>query len=304
MISQALKGVFMKMLILVLVFLQSSFVFAQSISTDFGRHTGDNVKKLSPQDLRERLEVLGNVYVTSADGTTLLFEEAEFRSWKFGRKGDLISHWSYSSDRIEPFSIKHHWTVDEKGSLQVHLQQYEKIEANSKEPQKPKLIHLLREEKKAVADFSPLTWVVVKNDKYRVVVRLTPVLIKKEEAKSVGAVPVSAQEMMIADNKGQVWVSSATFSGEYVGIKSHRGSVYLSYLPFKGSKEIGFAQNNKIQLQISEGHNLTMLSAAPVLPAGVKAKVYGMVKLQNKSLSAGSVHIQSSDQEKEFLEVL
>ncbi len=292
----------MKILGCVLILLQTGFVFAQSVSTDFGRHTGDVIKKLSPQDLRERLEVIGNVYVTSTDGTVLFYEEAEFRSWKFGRKGDLISHWSYSSDRMDPFSLKHHWTVDEKGALQVHLQQYEKMEHNPKDPQSPRLVKLLREEKLTITNFAPLTWEVVKTDKYRVAVRLTPVLNKKDEPRSVGSVPVSAEDMMIADNKGMVWVNSATFSGEYVGIKSYRGSVYLSYLPFKGAQEIGFAQNNKIQIKLADSHNLTMLSAAPMLPAGVKAKVYGLIKLNNKSSSMGSVHIQSSDKEKEFLE--
>ena len=79
--------------------------------------------------------------------------------------------------------------------------------------------------------------------KKTVIARLTPRLTRKTKPQLVGEIPISGRNLMAADSKGFVWAPDATFTGQYVSLKTNRGTVHLSYQPFKGSKEIGFAKS-------------------------------------------------------------
>jgi hypothetical protein len=78
------------------------------------------------------------------------------------------------------------------------------------------------------------------------------------------------------------------------------GSFYISYLPFKGAKEIGYAEKGRIRLE-SNNTKLTIESNEPFLPRGTAAKVYGVLDLNKKSEKVSSVRSYGSDTEEGFL---
>lgn len=292
----------MKKYLFLILFAISTSVQAESVSNDFGAHSGE-VKNLTNKELRERLGVSGFVYVLSPDGKKLLSQGHEVREWSFGRAGDLVSNWSFSSDAIERFALKHHWKIEDNGEISVHIQQYDQITPvkGAKEPRYGKLI---REEKLVLQNFSSIIWEVHKNNKQKVVIKLEPQLKENESITQVGKLPIAGRDVVAIDNKSQVWLQGASFSAEYVAITTAKGTLYLSYMPFKGSSEIGFAKGNRLQVKVSDSHTVSLVNTTAFLPEGLKAKVYGKTDLNKKSTSPNSVHINASDEEKEFLDFL
>ncbi len=289
-----------KYLFLILCAISTS-VNAESTSNDFGVHSGE-VKNITNKELRERFGVSGFVYLFSPDGKKLLSQGHEVREWSFGSKGDLVSNWSFASDAIEKFALKHHWKIEDSGEISVHIQQYDEIVPvrGAKEPKYGKVI---REEKIIVQNFSPVIWEVLKNNKQKVIVKLDPHLKETESLTQIGKLPIAGKDIVAIDNRSQAWLQGASFSAEYVAITTAKGTMYLSYLPFKGSSEIGSAKGNRLKVKISDTHNLTLVAATAFLPEGLKAKVFGKMDLNKKSSSPHSVQISASDEEKEFLEV-
>ena len=288
----------MKILIILILTLTTSCSFADSTSNDFGTHSGE-VKKLSIKELRKQLEITGHVYLLNEDGDILYSEGREEREWKFGRTGDIISHWSFSSDAIELIALKHVWSIDKKGRIQVHIQQYSDMKQDRKRG-KTILGKLIKERKMTVSNFEPITWKVTDSKNQIIAVRFTPKLKNTEESQTIGKLPISAKNMIVADNRGFVWTHDASFSGEYVSLKTTQGTLYMSYQKFKGAREIGFANGNKMRIDIGKKHYLRLVSTSPLLPYGTKAKVFGKVDLNRKGKS-GSTHITSSSEEKDFL---
>ncbi len=291
----------MKKYLLIMMLAVSTNVNAESTSNDFGVHSGE-VKNFTNKELRERFGVSGFVYVLTPDGKKLLSQGHEIREWSFGSKGDLVSNWSFSSDTIEKFALKHHWKIEANGEISVHIQQYDEI-IPVKGEKEPKYGKLIREEKLVVQNFSSIVWEVSMNNKQKVVIKLDPHIKENESLTQIGKLPIAGKDIVAIDNKNQVWLQSATFSAEYVAITTAKGTMYLSYLPFKGSSEIGSAKGNRLQIKVSDAHTLSLVNTTTFLPEGLKAKVYGKIDLNKKSSSPNSVHISASDQEKEFLEV-
>ncbi len=288
----------MKTILILTVLLLGAQAWADSRSNDFGSHSGE-VKNLTNQKLREQLVIEGNIYVLNGSGEKLLFEAREERTWKFAKDGDLLSHWSFKADKVEPIALKHRWKLGNDGRLHVDIKQYSSMEKDPSDKD-PKVGKLVKEKKFVLSNFEPITWKVRQTKEETVVVRLTPRLIRKQEAQQVGRIPISGKNMIMADNKGFVWTPDATFSGQFVSLKTNRGTVHLSYQKFSGAKELGTASENKMRVNLGKKHYLNLISTAPLLPHGLEAKVYGKVDLSSKA-QPGSTHIISSDQEKEFL---
>lgn len=283
----------------------SSLSWADSVSNDFSRHSSDQEASFfSPKQLREQLTLTGRIYVTSPDGEILYRQGAESRIWKFSSTGDLISHWAYTADHIPEFFLKSKWEIDQKGRLSVHIQQFDSMTPDPR-GKAPKLGKLLKEERKVIKNLQPIVWETQRTKELRTVIHIIPSLAAKEQrTQDLGQLPISAKGLMAADNKGQLWIQNASFSGSFVSLKTYNGTVHLSYHPFKGSEEIGFVKNNRMRVTVKGKRKLTLLNSSPFVPAGVRGKVYGRVDLKKISDSPNSLFIQTSSKEKEFLDTL
>ena len=290
----------MKTITLIISLILFNFAHAKSVSTDIDSY--DNLgQKISPEVFKKNFQLRGQIYIMNPEGDILYSVGQEMRQWKFGTDKDLTSNWFFSSEGIEPISLKQVWSIDSDGRLKVSIKQYDnkdvKIDKKSNVAYKAKPI---KEKSFTLKNFEPITWIAHSNNKYRVVVRVTPELVFDKKPVKIGRLPISVKEMIAADSKGFVWTQNTSFSGEYITLKTSRGTVHLSYVPFKGAKEIGIAEDNEMKIKLGDKHSLRFINSVQFLPSGMQAKVFGKVDLNEKTLP-GSTHIQTSDEEKEFL---
>ena len=78
----------------------------------------------------------------------------------------------------------------------------------------------------------------------------------------------------------------------------------MSYVPFKGAKEMGSAEGNEINLTVDKNFKIQVKSETSFLPAGMVAKVYAIYLPEVKSTGVNSVNSSSSSHEGRFLERL
>lgn len=272
---------------------------AQSVHVDFNRRD-EKTPSLSPQEVRERFEVGGETIFTDGEGN-LKFMGGDVRFWKFAPKGSLSVNTSIDTPDSKPINLRHEWKFDDKGRITVQIKQYESMTMNPKGGP-PSYGKLIREETIQVKDFAPVSWVAFADTDQRVIVRLTPRLNDTEKPVTVDSLPISLMNPVIFDGKGRLWArGDGRMEGKYIAIKGHMGEIALSYVPFKGAKEIGLVRDGEITIDAGDGLKIFARSGAPILAGGRPTKVFGWVDTKKKSTGPNSVHVQSGDQEAEFL---
>ncbi len=293
----------MKKLLSVLVLLAlSGAAMGESKSNDFGR-SDSKLEPLSASELRQRLELRGEIFVTDKTGR-LLFQENETRNWSFGSSGNLVSHWSFRSDAVKEMALRHEWSLAENATLSVLVQQFDTMERYKAGGEAVKTGKLLKEQKIEIKDFAPLVWVVQETDSSKVVVRITPFLKDQVESLDVSGLPISLSGSVVYDNQGRIWAMVNSIEGNFVSLKTHLGLVAISFSPFKGAKELGVATGSSIVLNANGNLKLTILSGKPIMLSTVPAKVYGFIDLSKKSERLGSVYGYSSSRDDNFLKNL
>lgn len=292
----------MKFFILaILLSLNADNSYAESTSNDFGRSDGEK-EILSSKDLRSRLEILGEIFLTNAEGK-LLLQANESRLWKFGSKGDIISNWSFSSPFFKEVALKQNWKLSEDGKVTITIQQFDsmKRKEGSRDVVTGKLI---REKQFELNDFSAISWVAHETKDEKVIVRLTPRLGEKKDLIDVSNFPITLGNPIVYDSKGQLWAQVRTLEGKYLAFKTHLGQVALSYVPFRGAKEIGFVQGSQITINSETNFELYIRSDTQIVSTLLPVKIYGLLNMSKKSEAVTSVLSSSSSKEKDFLEHL
>jgi|GEM_PF-2448923 len=272
---------------------------AFSQNNDFSR-SDDQIVPLSKEDLRKQIEVTGEIFVTDGSGR-LLNQTNESRIWKFGKTGDLDSNWSFESPGHKAVALKHIWSVSKEGKILVHLTQYDQFTRGPK-PRQITYGKVIREEKIEVKNFEAISWVAHSSDTQRTVLRLTPRLSEKKDLIDMSDLPISLKDAVVYDSKGKVWTSFGELEGKYLGLRTHAGQLGISYVPFKGAKEIGFVSGNEIEINTEDGGKIILKSGMPILTSQRPAKIFGIVDLSKKTESFNSLLSSSSSKEKEFLE--
>lgn len=268
-------------------------------SADFGKSDGG--KEAIPVDkMRYQLEVKGEILVFDKTGRRLLFKGDEGRSWWFGDDKPLVSNWSYMQRDLAPIALRHEWDLDKEGRLAAKISQYDSMDKGKGE--EPVLGKLVREEVIKIENFESISWVVSQDESRRVVAKFEPILWTDEKPSDVGKLPINSGRMTIFDNKGNLWASQLDNSegtNVYFGATTHMGTFYISYVPFKGAKEIGLAKKGLIRIK-ENGIKLNIESSEPFLPRGTSAKVYGFLDLKKRTSKVNSVRSYGSDDEKSF----
>jgi hypothetical protein len=272
---------------------------ALAASTDFGK--SDRKESISVKDLRERLQVDGDITVSTADGTRLLYQSGEFRTWRIGGDQDKIeSNWNYENfDGSLKISLKHVWTVGDDGVIRVHFQQFDSMKRVPGAKEALAYGRKLKDETIIVKDFSPVVFPVVESGVQRVVVRFVPSLQKGHEAVGPTDMPVAIKQAVLTDSRNRVWADSVDVTAKFVALKSHLGAVAMSYFPFPGSREIGVAEGHQITVK-DGGSDLKILSATPIVAGNEKLKIYGWIDLRQRTERSKSVRINASSDSANF----
>ncbi|MBY0386349.1 hypothetical protein K2X05_14430, partial [bacterium] len=164
---------------------------------------------------------------------------------------------------------------------------------------------LLKEEKKELKDFSAVTWEAFADSKQKIIIRFTPEIASAIEFTTISALPISLENLVLFDNKGQLWAQgSRTSEGRYIGLRTHMGQIAISFSPFKGAKELGFVQGNQITLNIGDDQSVFLRSTRPILSIDKATKIYGIYDKNKKTKKVSSVYSFNSQEESIFQEQL
>lgn len=290
----------MKQMILILLSISSIQAFARNEDNSFDK-SDSAIKEVSAEKLRYRFGIKGQVLVFDKTGKSFLGQANEERNWNFNTDKPVESNWQFKQKDIPEFSLRHTWDFNKDKQLVAKISQYESMKRNNKgEVQFGKLV---KEETYIVENFDPINWVVAQDEKRRIIVKFSFELWGDKESQNVGSLPINGKEMIIYDNKSQLWaarIDNTDGNNIYFGVTTHRGSVYLSFVPFKGAKEIGTAKKNRIIVE-QGGTKLNIQTGDSILPIGVTAKVYGYIDLNKTTDRPFSVRSSGSDDEANFL---
>ena len=256
---------------------------------------------LTVEDLRSRFELTTQIVVSNGEGRILhLGRESRFSG--FDDKGKLSVYEMWRQPEVPDLALKMLWKLADDGQISVHIQQFESMSASS-DNENPKIGKLIREQSISVKDFAPIEWLAFSDSQRRVLMRMRPELSDKaQEPIDVEAAALSFDNAVVFDSKGNFWArTDGNLEGRYLALKTHKGQVALSFVPFQGAKEIGVAKGSQVTVNGGPNLKIFLRSSSPVVTGTRPAKVYGIVDLKKTSSRPTSVHAQSGDKEKEFL---
>jgi hypothetical protein len=194
--------------------------------------------------------------------------------------------------------------VQNDGTIGASIEEFsgEKRTKDAKGDPAYELTGLLKKEEILLNNFGSYSYISARpNAKENVVIRFTPELLASEEPSEFKEMPIVGNDMLVTDNKGNLWASSISSSAKYVGIKTSRGSLAISLYPFANAKAIGQVSGQRIELRFGKNEVLTLTSDKDFLPQGMRSIVYGFVDLTLKTGRVNSAQTYSSNQEKPFL---
>lgn len=273
---------------------------AKDEANDFS-DSDSKLETLSAEKLRYTFEIVGEILAFDGSGKRLLYQVPEKRTWNFRTDQPMGSNWSFKHSDLPEIALHHVWDVNKSGQLVATIAQYDHISRGKNG--EVKYGKLLSEKSFVVENFDAIDWVVENTKDRRVLVKFSPRLWTAEKSENIGAVGLNGKDITIYDNNGDLWASdidNTEGNNVYFGITTHKGSVYLSYLPFKGAKEIGVANAKGIKIQDGQT-KLKIKNRDPFLPTGITAKVYGYIDLNRRTDRPFSIRSYGSDKEANFV---
>lgn len=259
-----------------------------------------SAKQLSPKDIRERLQLNADIYLLDSSGKKILSSSERTNYWRMNTEGVISGNWSSQFD-AGLIALRQNWQVEEDGTIKVTIEEYS---SDSGSRTDPRFKNLIEKKEFVLENFEPIVWKVKNIKSQNYIVRFIPSLREISNPLSVDSLPMSGTDISISDNQGYLWADSANFSGKYVGLTSHRGTLALSYAPFAGAKEMGLAEGNQILLNVDKKLKISLKSTSAFLPAGVTAKVYAIYLPEKKSKGFNSLHTYTSNNEARIQEIL
>lgn len=131
-----------------------------------------------------------------------------------------------------------------------------------------------------IKNMASIDWTVYETDKLRRVVKIVPEFHPEFIAQDIETVEIGGDHLTVFDSKGRVWADSFGGVGAFLGIQAPQvgGALSISFKPFAGAKELGYAEDGRIALK-SGDETITIVSSKPFLSRKMRTKVYGLIKL-------------------------
>jgi hypothetical protein len=260
-----------------------------------------SAKELTVQDIRERLEIRADVYTMDKTGRRVLESHGSSNYYRPNEKGEITNDWS-SNTGHDVFAIRHNWIIQDDGTIKVTMEEFAKDE--NPKTGATEFLEPLAKKEFIIENFTPITWKFSNIKDKNKVARFIPYLREERKPMQVEKLPLAGADVTVTDSEGYLWADEVNFSEKYVGLSTHRGTLALSFVPFKGSEEVGRAEENKVILKFNPKYTVTLISRTSFLPTGLTAKVYAAYKPERRTSGVRSVHIFTTDTENRFLEKL
>jgi len=244
--------------------------------------------------LVRNLEVRADAFVTSADGAKVLSVDRALSTFRTSSQNPKINaEWKSQFEGLPEVNIEADITVQNDLSINVSVSQYKSLKWDKKN-NKNIGEGLVRQETFVVKNFAPLIWVYKANSEKNIVIRLTPLLPTQLEAEALTYPVLGITDAIVTDNANRLWAQGIGGAGQVLGLGSEFGTVYVSFTPFKNSKEIGFVLEDVLTVNLTSKHTLRVRSRSSILGGDIKAKVYG-IYLPNKKHPSGTIIVMSAD---------
>ncbi len=261
-----------------------------------------SAKDLSAEDIRDRYQLNADVY--AVDGKRIISGPEVTNYWRPDRETGIIKgDWSSDSGDFgdRNFQIRYHFQVLDDNSMQAVIEEYGSQTPGQKGPE---FKDLLRKKEFTLNNLEPIVWKIQNARGKNLVVRFYLSLREVSKPISMDNLPVAGTGISVSDNAGFLWAEGVEFSGRYVGMTSHRGTVALSYVPFAGAKEMGESEGNQISIKVNKNFQIKLKSTTSFLPSGVTAKVYAVYMPDKKSKGFNSLHTFTTNKEDRVKEAL
>lgn len=257
--------------------------------------------ELTPQDIRERLEIKADIYITNDTGEKVISGPVRTNAWSSTPDtNSLDGNWS-SRMNEGLIALRHKFMIQKDGSIHATIEEYA---SDSDKREDPVFKDLIEKKEFVIKNFEPIVWKVKNIKKEKYVVRYIPFLKEISHPISLESLPVAGSGITISDNRGYLWAEGVHFSGKYAGVTSHRGTLILSYVPFAGGKELGFAEGNQIVLSLDKNYKITLKAESSFLPSSVYAKIYAYYSPDKKTKGFNSLHTFDSSSEERIKEMM
>ena len=271
-------------------------------ATDISFSESDSPRKdIDTDKLRWKMEIQGDILVFNKTGTHLLYKADEERKWRFGNEKPITSYWNVAQKGLPTVALYHEWQVTSDGELKLKYEQFDSLTKNK--DGSVKTGKSLQTKELTIENMSGPEVVLFQDDSKRIVAQFKIQIWPEDKGEDIGKLAINSQRMTIYDSKGNIWATrldNSSGNNVYFGVTTHMGSVYMSYLPFPGSKKIGIAEKNRIRLE-QENIKITIESMDALLPRGIQANVYGFIDSNKRTERLNQVQSNGSDKEANFL---
>ena len=178
-------------------------------------------------------------------------------------------------------------SIDVKDDLQMQIGMHQWAKVDDSRGHERKFSGSLREETQTVVNFGSVQFVIPDSATQQYVIRVTPIINREPSAEQTDYLPMSVTDVLAIDNQGRIWSQNSSASGEVVQLQGRFGAIYLSFAPFTGSKPMGSARDNEIELKTPDKMTLHIRSAKAIIGAGYSAIVHARIELGQKSPGTG-----------------
>lgn len=259
-------------------------------------------KPVSFEEICSRMEITAETF--SYDKMGALIEKKKeyvksssslpWNSIKDSQKCSIKSGWSSIWDKNEPIlSLFYELEVTKDMKIELTVKQYEKLKDHG--PEWPD-VKAIKEKKFDVTSMQSVLWESPLHKNPRLVVRFVPDLSFRPKPQDIEKLEISAKNIMITDQEGNIWAQNISLRGHYAAITTHKGSFALSYYKFPGSSLVGEVSSDTMKISDKKGNNVKLLASGQFLPDGVSGNVYGIF-FDNRTSHLGSVSISTTNKE-------
>lgn len=249
--------------------------------------------RLTVNEIKARFEVKAEIYVFDGSGKKVLYKYGQtllLRPRVVSGKAQIEHYWGGGFVNAAHLQFKQVWTIQDDGTIVADLEEFSKEEefVNKEGKKDSRMAGSLKKESHVLENLEQINFISAKSTAdERIVLRLTPNLNDEWLPKKLMEFPVSGIDMQITDNEGNLWLEHSGLNGKFVGWTSRKGSIYLSFYPFKGAQEIGVAAGNKIEVKLGGKKVATITSKTDFVPNDLRTTVYGIYKADKKVGSEG-----------------